>query len=155
MCKVLVNGRGTVGDGSGMGLWNPVGWVGDFEEGLWQSVGMWLVVVEWQAAGWLFTAVWHCSFSMQLDWRLCWGVLPMVTSFQLLVSCRALVSLCVGPCEWGKVYHCLQGICVVMFSDMFSLVICWCSCVVMGAAMVPSMLKLGSVWLRNKILWPG
>ena len=53
-------------DGSGMGLWNAVGWVEDLENRLQQSVGMQLVFLGQQAAGWLFTAVEHCSFCMWL-----------------------------------------------------------------------------------------
>ena len=77
----------TVVDGSGKELQNAVGWVGGFEKGLWQSVGMWLVVVGWQAAGQLFPAVGHCSFGMWLGCKNCWGLLLMVIGFRVWFWC--------------------------------------------------------------------
>ena len=53
---------GIVVDETGMVLWNAV----DLEWGLWQSVGMQLMVVGWHTEGLFFAAVGHCSFGMQL-----------------------------------------------------------------------------------------
>ena len=95
------------------------------------------------------------SYLLQLSFvvfKCSWAVKPLfgvVADGHQLPAVGWLQGFCVGVCLalWRvKVYHCLWGIWIIMFGSMFSLVVWWCSYMVLLHALLWCLLCRSWSW---------